>query len=509
MANASEKLANSLEKLHELQVKGIVAIRSSDLSRTHRERLCGSGFLQEVMKGWYICSRPDEKTGESTAWYASYWQFCVSYLNSTKGTDWCLSPEQSIALHIENWTVPHQLLVRSSKANNNITQLPHQTTFLDVRSSLPDARNITNKNDLRIFSLPAALVSLAPESYKHRATDIRAALSIVRDASEILEILLEGGHTTIASRLSGAFRNIGRDDIADTIIQTMKSVGHNIRETDPFEYSAVFLNSERQLSPYANRIKLLWHDMAKAVIQHFPPEPGLPKNIKKYIEEIEGIYVSDAYHSLSIEGYNVSTDLILKVRNGNWNPEAIENDRQQRDAMAARGYWQAYNAVKKSIEKILTNQNSGEVIQSDHSIWYRELFAPSVTAGILRPASLAGYRNEPIYIRQSMHVPPSKEAVRDAMPTFFELLKNEKSAAVRAVLGHFIFVFIHPYVDGNGRIGRFLMNSMLASGGYPWTVIPLEKRAEYMSSLEEASVNQNIIPFTKFLAGLLQSQIRP
>ncbi|MBK8662211.1 MAG: Fic family protein [Ignavibacteriales bacterium] len=35
-------------------------------------------------------------------------------------------------------------------------------------------------------------------------------------------------------------------------------------------------------------------------------------------------------------------------------------------------------------------------------------------------------------------------------------------------------------MDGNGRIGRFLMNVMLASGGYPWTTIPLQKRDEYM-----------------------------
>ena len=39
--------------------------------------------------------------------------------------------------------------------------------------------------------------------------------------------------------------------------------------------------------------------------------------------------------------------------------------------------------------------------------------------------------------------------------------------------------------------------------GYPWTVIPLEKRKEYMDSLEEASINQNIKPFAEFIAGLV------
>jgi len=121
MATPSEKLADSLEVLHKLQEAGKVAIRSSDLTRTHRERLSKNGFLQEVMKGWYIPARPDESVGESTAWYASYWQFCATYLHQLRGDDWSLSPEQSITLHVENWAVPKQLLIRATKAGNNLT----------------------------------------------------------------------------------------------------------------------------------------------------------------------------------------------------------------------------------------------------------------------------------------------------------------------------------------------------------------------------------------------------
>ena len=107
-----------------------------------------------------------------------------------------------------------------------------------------------------------------------------------------------------------------------------------------------------------------------------------------------------------------------------------------------------------------------------------------------------------------MHVPPPREAVRDCMPALFDLLKAESEPAVRVVLGHFIFVYIHPYVDGNGRMGRFLMNTMLASGGFPWTVIPVEEREAYMAALEEASVHQNIVPFTDFLAELVGSGLK-
>ena len=212
------------------------------------------------------------------------------------------------------------------------------------------------------------------------------------------------------------------------------------------------------------------------------------------MKHVEEIYVTDAYHSLSIEGYRVSAELIERVREGAWD---------QRNALAARGYHEAFEVVTRSVRKVLDGQNAGEVADDDHSTWYRELFAPSILTGILKASDLAGYRNGPVYIRRSMHSPPSKEAVRDMMPLLFELLRDETNPAVRVVLGHFVFVYIHPYIDGNGRMGRFLMNVMLASGGYPWTIIPVQKRNDYMQSLEAAIVHQDIRPFTEFLATLV------
>lgn len=508
MAKPSEKLAESLEILHQLQEKGMVAIRSADLTRTHRERLCKNGFLQEVIKGWYIPARPDETAGESTTWYATFWPFCAAYLEHRKDKDWCLSPEQSLLLHAENWTVPKQLLVRAAKARNNITALPHGTSLLDIRAALPDNKDIVVKNGLHLFSLPAALIACAPGFFKQNPTDMRAALSIVGDASEVLDRLLEGGHSTIAGRLAGAFRNIGRDRIADDIVNTMRAAGYEVRENDPFETQIPTALAAREQSPYVNRLRLMWQAMRGKIIERFPVAPGIAKDIKVYLKRVEDIYTTDAYHSLSIEGYRVSLELIERVRNGNWNPDDNPEDREHKNALAARGYWQAYQKVRDSVEQVLKGNDAGTVADDAHRIWYREMFAPGVTAGLLRPADLAGYRNAPVYIRRSKHVPPSREAVRDAMPALFDLLREETEASVRVVLGHFIFVYIHPYVDGNGRVGRFLMNVMLASGGYPWTIIPVEKRDDYMAALEEASVKQNIVPFTNFLAQLVENGLK-
>ena len=176
--------------------------------------------------------------------------------------------------------------------------------------------------------------------------------------------------------------------------------------------------------------------------------------------------------------------------------------------MAARGYWQATQKVRESIKKILGGKNSGKVTDVEHGDWYRELFAPSVIVGLLKPSDLAGYRNGQVYISQSKHVPLSVNAVRDAMPLLFELLSNETEASVRADLGHFIFVYIHPYMDGKGLMGRFMLNLMLASGGYPWAIIPVGERKAYMAALEKASVEKDIEPFAKFLAHFVKQGIK-
>jgi hypothetical protein len=505
MAAPPEKLARSLEVLRKLQTsEGAAAIRARDLSRTHRERLLANGFLQEVVKGWYIPSRPDEVKAESTAWYASFWRFCAAYLEKRFGKEWCLSPAQSLSLHAGNSTVPRQLVVRSPGARNHVTGLPHGTSLLDLRAALPAEGDRVDKEGLRMFSVESALMACSPNYFSTNSTDVRAVLPMVREASGLLARLLEGGHTVIAGRLAGAFRGIGRDRIADDIVETMSAAGYDMRESDPFTDKLSLVIPARETSPYVNRIRLLWQKMREAVIGRFPKAPGLPRNIGAYMKRVDGAYITDAYHSLSIEGYRVTRELVERVRSGNWNPDTNEGDRDRRNAMAARGYWLAYQAVQESVRRVLRRENPGLVADEDHGTWYRELFAPSVTAGLLSPADLAGYRNSQVYIRESMHVPLNREAVRDAMPAFFDLLREETDPAVRVVLGHFVFVYIHPYMDGNGRVGRFLMNVMLASGGYPWTVIPVEDRNVYMGALEKASVGEDILPFADFLGGLVR-----
>ncbi len=282
--------------------------------------------MQEVIKGWYVPSRQDEVKGESTAWYASFWRFCAAYLKERFATRWCLSPEQSLSLHAGNWTVPRQLVVRSPGAGNKVTKLRYDTSLLELRIAMPAAPHQEGKDGLRLFTVESALIECSPNYFSNNSTDVRAVLPMIRDASGLLARLLEGSHTVIAGRLAGAFRNIGRDRLADDIVKTMSAADYDVRETDPFTDKPSLVFRTRETSPYVNRIRLLWQKMREPVIDRFPKEPGIPRNIETYMKRVNDAYVTDAYHSLSIEGYRVTPELIERVRNSTWNADANKGD---------------------------------------------------------------------------------------------------------------------------------------------------------------------------------------
>lgn len=89
---------------------------------------------------------------------------------------------------------------------------------------------------------------------------------MIRDASGLLARLLEGGHTAIAGRLAGAFRNCGRERIANDIAKTMTAAGYDVRESDPFSDKVPQLLLSREVSPYVNRIRLLWQLHSEEVL---------------------------------------------------------------------------------------------------------------------------------------------------------------------------------------------------------------------------------------------------
>lgn len=312
MATPSEKLAQALSELQKLQKdRNIAVIKASDLKTTHKQLLKANGFIKDVIKGWYISTRPDEKKGDTTSWYMSFWDFSAIYLNERFGEEWCLSPDQSLLLHSGNWIIPKQLLVRSPKANNNIVQLLHGTSILDYKLDIPGNDSRVNLNGLQVYSLEAGLIGVGADFFTRYTVDARTCLATVKDASVLLTKLLGGGHSVIAGRLAGAFRNNGNAKIADTILKTMKSAGYEVREEDPFtEKLPEHILSVREVSPYVSRIKLMWHKMRGVVIENFPEPKSLPTDVESYMKEVEEHYAEDAYR-LMRESSSIPLDFLF------------------------------------------------------------------------------------------------------------------------------------------------------------------------------------------------------
>jgi hypothetical protein len=493
------KLADALERVS--KTARMAVVKSASIERADRELLTERGYLQEIIKGWYLLIRQVEKAGDSTAWYSAFWDFLSVYLEERFGTDYCLQAGSSIDLQTGANLIPRQVIALTARGGKMQLELPHNTSVLVYQ----DAKNLPREAEVvrgvRAMPLTMALCRIPPSFYENQPLSAEIALRAVRSVDDLTRAILATESPALAGRFTGAYQFLGDTERADQISKTLKSAGIVFEPENPFVKPApVFAGGTRLLSAYAGRIEGLFKTVREPVLEVFRDWPQKPhEHQETYLDHVEAVYTHDAYNSLSIEGYRVTPELIEGIRSGSWNPDGDAEDQQEVAAMAAKGYLEAFRTVKKSVARVLQGESAGQVFRQDYSDWYRAMFSESVRAGLLQAYHLAGHRSAPVYIRASRHVPPPHEAVNDAMVALLDLLQGEPEPIVRAVLGHWLFGFIHPYMDGNGRMARFLMNLMMASGGYPWTIVRTTRRKEYLNALEAASADQNILPFAKFI----------
>ena len=343
--------------------------------------------------------------------------------------------------------------------------------------------------------LAPTLCKLSPTFFQRQPTEATLALRLVRDPAELVRTIITHGFSRAAGRLVGAYRRLD-SQFAKNLEAGLNAASIRFQVTDPFQGEPPFLAHHR--APVSARIEALWDRLRDEILERFPPPPTRIEP-DEYLRQLEKRYLNDAYNSLSIEGYRVDFDLIARVRNQEWDPEHHPADAHERNALAARGYYEAFNVVKVTVKEALKGTNIQHNFVRRIQQWYQALWGPFVQAEIMNPADLVGYRSSQVYIRGSRHTPPAPSSLIDAMETLEQCLIKETSPAVRAILGHYCFVYIHPYMDGNGRLARFVMNAMLASGGYRWTIVRTSRRGEYFRALEHADIEQDIGPFIDFL----------
>lgn len=119
------------------------------------------------------------------------------------------------------------------------------------------------------------------------------------------------------------------------------------------------------------------------------------------------------------------------------------------------------------------------------------------------------YRNVQVYIRGVQWFPSKPLEVHQRMDSLVKWYSKNKGKLHPIILAsyfHTEFEKIHPFVDGNGRVGRLLMNFILHREGYPMINISSKTKHKYYSSLESAQVRGNLRSFIKLLIDLLKKK---
>ena len=503
--NERDKLVTALKALKILSEVSDEIIQGAQLKNADRVQLIEKGFIRKILKGWYFVADPLARPDDITPFLCKYWQFISVYLITRFGTDYCLSAESSLLLHSQSNVIPYHLAVSHQERQNHKQSLVHgySITMSPSVISFPPEEQIQVINGLRCMRAEYALVKCTPTTFAKHHDDVMIVLANLKDPGAIAQL---AENATGVARVCAAMQQIGRTDISNEIQRSLNQIRIKFPDVDkPFAGCYIHQFGARRASlALAARIEFLWAKHRDAVLSVKPAQPRVRANKEDYQAALENIKISDAYNSLSIEGYLVHTKLLA---------ELIKNDSRdiknkvapQIDELAAQGYLSAFKlvsecAIQAYSDETCSRELAATLFREYHQQWFYELFSPAKAAKLIEQRELMGYRSSPVFLRGSKHMPPQHHEIYDGMDALYDCLSTEPDAFVRAVLGHWLFGYIHPYQDGNGRIARFLMNLMLASGGYSWTVIKVENRINYMKSLESASVLGDVRPFAQLLA---------
>lgn len=211
----------------------------------------------------------------------------------------------------------------------------------------------------------------------------------------------------------------------------------------------------------------------------------------------------DAYHSTTMEGYRISRETSDAIVRGEPLPDGPQDRKTLEAAMAVQGYTIAYGLVLERARR--KNAVDSALVLDLHEA----LFRPSVDAGFTDTAALRGWRQDRVGLQGWRYVPPNAKKVPDLIGGLERFAaRNDLDPVVRALLVHLEFVTIHPFMDGNGRIGRLLMNHALLTAGIPWVTIRSDERVPFFRSIEKAQVDDEAGPFVEFLWHLVRQVVR-
>jgi Fic family protein len=215
-------------------------------------------------------------------------------------------------------------------------------------------------------------------------------------------------------------------------------------------------------------------------------------NSEKLFDNFDKAFEVDyAHNSTAIEG-NTLTLIETKVL---LEDEISVGNKSLREIYEVVNHNKAFAYVKKCISE--NKQLDENIVKDIHSILMENILVGGV------------YRNVEVRITGAKHKPPAPSEMYYQIKEFFSNInsKSDLNPIELAAWTHAEFVKIHPFIDGNGRTSRLIMNYQLMRNEFLPVSINTEDRLEYFNLLEEYAVNGNLAPFVDFIAKLEEQQL--
>ncbi|MCV2232369.1 Fic family protein [Paracholeplasma manati] len=214
---------------------------------------------------------------------------------------------------------------------------------------------------------------------------------------------------------------------------------------------------------------------------------ALKEASKEELQKIESVFeLEQAYAAIGFEGKNHITraevERLIKAR------QLL--DRSEREQKEVLNHVKAYEFVKKAVEE--KQPLTEDFVKDLHQIILEDIMVGGL------------YRQVNIQLMGSTHQPPDHVKVYDRMKKFFMNLEEfEGDAIERACYVHLSISKIHPFVDGNGRLARLLMNFVLMQNDYLPISISHDQIQAYFHALDTFKEQKDMTPMMELVNGLL------
>jgi hypothetical protein len=477
--------------------------------------LRGEGLVLEVAgrRAWIL--RPARPTDARAVFLANYWS--VLALTLKRYTPAAIAGVAAIRLHLEDFSTPEELPAYHGANQSEYALALYSGFRLRMRPRELTAAQLTTliapgPAQVPVQSAVDILATLDESEVAGGIQPVSAWLRhLVVRTPELEAATVRKPRPVILKRLATIAAELRNESLARQLEQLVRRVSH--RTTSPSRTGvgtrlavpevlrqAVRGSGSPWLDEQAMRLARQEAEIKALVGDGIRRLPRFGWSVLSANAEQNKAY--DAYHSTTMEGYRISREISDAIVRGEPLPEGPTDQKTLEAAMAVQGYTVAYGEV-------LVRARRKAPIDADLILdLYEALYRPSVDAGITDAAALRGWRTATVGLRGWRHVPPNPKRVPDLIGALERFASREDVDPItRALLVHLEFVTIHPFMDGNGRLGRLLMNHAFLTAGLPWVTIRNDERLPFFRAIEQAQVDDNTEPFIDRLWHLIRQSV--